>query len=116
MVLIIIVIFIFAFWMANIHKSNNISKNEINNNTSILTADDIILNTADNDKLTFLMNNDGVIIGVKMTDSNDENPVKFDNWVAHNANPNFATLQQFTYSSYGRNLGLKYSDFGDYVI
>lgn len=106
----------FVEWRDKNQSAFDTIANEINNNTSILTADDIILNTADNDKLTFLMNNDGVIIGVKMTDSNDENPVKFDNWVAHNANPNFATLQQFTYSSYGRNLGLKYSDFGDYVI
>ncbi len=46
MVLIIIVIFIFAFWMANIHKSNNISKNEINNNNLNLATTNVTNSTS----------------------------------------------------------------------
>ena len=92
--------------------------NEIRENTTILTADGAVMNTLTGEKLTFILDADGKISGIKMTDADGAHTTDFERWANSfaDAENNTATLQHFSYSSLGKEIGLTYSDFGHYSI
>ena len=86
--------------------------NEIRENTTILTADGAVMNTLTGEKLTFILDTDGKISGIKMTDADGAHTTDFERWANSfaDAENNTATLQHFSYSSLGKEIGLTYSD------
>lgn len=90
---------------------------EIRENATLLTADGAVMNTVDGKEFTFFLDTNGTISGVQLTDADDVT-TDFKQW--HNysvdSDANTATLQNFSYDSIGRELGLSYSDFGRYKI
>lgn len=99
---------------------NNISQ-EIKENTTVLNAQDAILNAADGAQISFIVDEEsGLIIGatLKKEGSSQSYKNRGEGGEFYNVVSGEETFskQSFMYNSIGKTLGLSYSDFGIYGL
>lgn len=104
----------FAKWRDN-HKAGFAEiSDQIYKNTTLINAADAEFIAANDAKITFIVDSDGIINGAKITDNG--NDTKYNMWTNFTTDDEYAMLDHMKYTSGGREIGLSYSDFGTYSV
>lgn len=100
-------------WRNNNTAVFDTSRTELADNAIVLTVDNATLTATNDYKMKFTLDGDGEIIGMTLTrDSGDVNLKKFGDSDFYGPDNENKTVLELAYDSFGKEMGLSYSDFG----
>ena len=100
-------------WRNNNTAVFDTSRTELADNAIVLTVDNATLTATNDYKMKFTLDGDGEIIGMTLTrDSGDVNLKKFGDSDFYGPDNENTKVLELAYDSFGKEMGLSYSDFG----